>query len=403
MTRRMLTGAAVAAIAATAILVGGALRVADEERSTPTGAPTTKQLVRAGLTEQQTARRTGEPVHYTRSERHLRQALDQDPNDVNAMIGLASLANTRHDFRAGLVLARRARSLAPDLALVHGVIGDALIELGRHEAGYSSYERMAELKPSIAAYARVAQAQSLLGRNDAARETLQLALDAAADADTRAWAYTELGRLDRGELRYAAAARQFGKALAVSPGNPLALEALAETEAARGRLHRAIALLNRAVDRRFSPEFLASLGDLHAVAGNRDAASGAYERVAEQEQRLAENGVDTDLDRAMFNLEHGIDFAGSLTLARRGYAKRPGTEANEVLSWALVRNGRCKEAIPYSDRALRFPDGHRYFHRAMIEDCLGRKAAAQRLFRQALDTDPNFSPIWARFAQAQLR
>jgi tetratricopeptide (TPR) repeat protein len=402
MTRRMLTGTAVAAIAATAILAGGALRVADEDASSST-APTTKQLVRAGLEEQQTARRTGEPVHYTRSEHYLRRALEQDPNDINALIGLASLANTRHDFRAGLVLARRARSLAPDLALVHGVIGDALIELGRHEAGYRSYERMAELKPSIAAYARVAQAQSLLGRNDAARGTLQLALDAAVDADTRAWAYTELGRLDRGELQYAAAARQFGKALAVSPGNPLALEALAETEAARGKLRRAIALQSRAVDRRFSPEFLTSLGDLHAVAGNRDAARRAYERVAEQEHRLAENGVDTDLDRAMFNLEHGINLTGSLVLARRGYAKRPGTEANEVLSWALVRNGRCKEAIPYSDRALRFPDGHRYFHRAMIEDCLGRKAAAQRLFRRALDTDPNFSPIWARFAQAQLR
>lgn len=400
MTRRMLTGAAVAAIAATALLAGGALRVAGEESST--AAPTTKQLVRAGLEEQQAARRTGEPVHYTRSERHLRRALQQDPKDVHALIGLASLANTRHDFRQGLALARRARSLAPDLALVYGVIGDAQVELGRHQAGIRSYERMAELKPSIASYARVAQAQSLLGRNDAARETLRIALDAAVDAETRAWAYVELGRLDRGELRYAAGARQFGKALAVSPGNPLALEALAETEAARGNLRRAIALQSRAVERRFSPEFLASLGDLHAVAGNRAAAGRAYSRVPAQEQLLAENGVDTDLDRAMFQLEHGIDLAGSLALARRGHANRPGTEANEVLSWALVRNGRCQEAIPYSDRALRFPDGHRYFHRAMIEDCLGRKAAAQQLFRRALDTDPNFSPIWARFAQAQL-
>jgi tetratricopeptide (TPR) repeat protein len=399
-TRRLLSGAAVAAIAATALLAGGALRMGEEESSTK--APTTKQLVRAGLEEQQAARRTGEPAHYTRSERALRQALEQDPNDVHALIGLASLSNTRHDFREGLVLARRARERSPDTALVYGVIGDALIELGRHEAGFRSYERMAELKPSIAAYARVAQAQALLGRNNAARETLRIALDAAVDADTRAWAYVELGRLDRGELRYAAAVRHFRSALAVSPGNPLALEALGETQAARGNLDRAIALQSEAVERRFSPEFLASLGDLHSVAGNRAAAQRAYARAARQEERLAENGVDTDLDRAMFNLEHGIDLAGSLTLARRGYAARPGVEANEVLSWALVRNGRCKEAIPYSDRALRFPDGHRYFHRAMIEDCLGRTAAAQRLFRKALDTDPNFSPIWARFAQAQL-
>jgi tetratricopeptide (TPR) repeat protein len=399
-TRRTLTGAAVAAIAATALLAGGALRVGMEETSS---GPTTKQLVRAGLEEQQTARRTGEPVHYTRSERALRQALEQDPNDIHALIGLASLSNTRHHFREGLALARRARSLTPDTALVYGVIGDALIELGRYEAGFRAYERMAELKPSIAAYARIAQARSLLGDNPGARQAILLALDSAVDAETRAWAYVELGRLDRSELRYAAAARKFRNALAVSPENPLALEALGETEAARGNLDRAIALQSRAVARRFSPEFAASLGDLHAVAGNRVAARRAYSKVGEQETRLAENGVDTDLDRAMFQLEHGIDLPGSLELARRGYEQRPGVEANEVLSWALVRNGQCTEAIPYSDRALRFPDGHRYFHRGMIERCLGSEPKAQALFRKALATDPNFSPIWARFARAQLR
>jgi tetratricopeptide (TPR) repeat protein len=388
----------VAAIAATALLVGGALRMTDEETSrTPTN-----QLVRAGLEEQAMARRTGEPAHYTRSERALRQAVAQDPDDVRALIGLASLANTRHHFREGLVLASRAQALAPDLALVHGVKGDALVEVGRFQAGFRAYERMAELKPSIAAYARIARAQSLLGENDAARRTIRLALDAAVDGETRAWAYVELGRLDRGELRFSAAARHFRKALAISPGNPLALEASAETEAARGNLARAIALQREAVKGRFSPEFAASLGDLYMVAGNKRAAEKAYGLVERQEQRLAENGVDTSLDRAMFNLEHGIDLPGSLALARRGYVRRPGTEASEVLSWALVRNGQCKEAVRYSNRALRFPDGHRYFHRGMIESCLGRKASAQRLFRKALATDPNFSPIWARFARAQL-
>jgi len=104
----------------------------------------------------------------------------------------------------------------------------------------------------------------------------------------------------------------------------------------------------------------------------------------------------------MFQLEHGIDLPGALALARRGYEQRHGAEASEVLSWALIRNGRCQEAIRYSDRALRLPDGHRLFHRGMIERCLGRHAQARPLFRSALRTDPNFSPIWARFARAQL-
>jgi hypothetical protein len=39
----------------------------------------------------------------------------------------------------------------------------------------------------------------------------------------------------------------------------------------------------------------------------------------------------------------------------------------------------------------------------MIERCLGREAASTRLFRTALQTDPNFSPIWASYARRQLR
>ena len=400
MTRRALTGAAVAAIAATALLAGGALRIGGEQKSTSPAS--TKQLVRAGLQEQQLARRTGEPTHYTRSERSLRAALARDPDDIRALIGLASLANTRHHFREGLALARRVRYLAPDMALAYGVEGDALLELGRYEAGIRAYDRMVALKPSIASYARVAHAQSLLGDTAGARAAIQLALDSAVDAETRAWAYVELGRLDRADLRLGAAARQFGRALAVSPGNALALEAYGETEAARGHLKRAIRLQSAAVRTRFSPEFAASLGDLYAVAGDPAAAAREYARASDQQRRLSANGVDTDVDKAMFQLEHGIDLPGALTLARRGYGQRQGVEASEVLSWALIRNGRCKEAIPYSDRALRFPDGHRLFHRGMIESCLGRQAKARQFFRSALRTDPNFSPIWARFARAQL-
>lgn len=396
---RALIAVVVAAFAATTLLVGGALRGHDDAAALASP----KQLVRAGLEEQQLARRTGEPEHYTRSEQALRQALERDPDDIHALIGLASLSNTRHHFREGLELARRAQELSPDTALVHGVIGDALIELGRYEAGFRAYERMVALKPSIAAYARVAQARSSLRDTPGARRAIELALDAAVDPQTRAWAYVELGRLERTALRFGAAARRFRQALAVSPNNPIALEALGETEAARGYLRRAIRLERRAVELRFSPQFAAALGDLYTVTGGRAAARRAYARVAAQDRRLADNGVDTDVDRAMFQLEHGIDLPGSLVLARRGYAKRPGLEANEVLSWALIRNRRCEEAIPYSNAALRFPDGHRYFQRAMLERCLGRQRRAERLFRQALATDPYFSPIWASYARRQLR
>ncbi len=282
----------------------------------------TNQLVRAGLEEQSQARRTGEPTHYTRSERALRQALAQDPNDVRALIGLASLANTRHHFREGLALARRVRSLAPDMALAYGVMGDALVELGRFEAGYRAYERMAELKPSIAAYSRVAQAQAALGGSDSARRTIHLALDSAVDAETRGFLYV---RSWDGSTAATSGSRPPPATSAMrSPSRPAihSLEAWGETEAARGNLKRAIALQRQAVANRFSPEFAASLGDIYTVTGKPKAARKAYDLVRRQEKQLAANGVDTDVDRAMFQLEHGIDLPGSLALARRGYAQR---------------------------------------------------------------------------------
>ena len=294
MTRRTLTGAAVAAIAATALLVGGALRMSGEETSsTPTN-----QLVRAGLEEQSLARRTGEPTHYTRSERALRQALAQDPNDIRALIGLASLANTRHHFREGLALARRVRSLAPDMALAYGVMGDALVELGRFEAGYRAYERMAELKPSIAAYARVAQAQAGLGEatRPGARST---------SPSTPPWM------------------RRPGSCERIS-SSPSSTSTTASGSASRSSV----------------------------PAGARKA--------------------------------------------------RPSIEADDVLAWALVRNGRCAEARRYSPPC--FAAGHvstrrKFFHRGMIERCLDRPAEARRWFRRALRTNPHFSLRWAPVAR----
>ena len=41
---------------------------------------------------------------------------------------------------------------------------------------------------------------------------------------------------------------------------------------------------------------------VYAVTGQKTAARRAYARVVAQDRRLAENGVDTDLDRAMFQL-----------------------------------------------------------------------------------------------------
>ena len=306
----------------------------------------TNQLVRAGLEEQSLARRTGEPTHYTRSERALRQALAQDPNDVRALIGLASLANTRHHFREGLALARRVRSLAPDMALAYGVMGDALVELGRFEAGYRAYEKMAEPAEHRSLCA------SRAGSGGPRRERLGPAHDPPRTRLRRGCGDPGVGVRGAGTARprrppVRGRRRPFRNALAVSPGNPLALEAWGETEAARGNRSGRSPFSGRRSprgSRRSSP----SGRPLHGRRKPKAAAT--YDLVQRQEQRLAQTASTPTSTGRCSSSSTGSILPGSLALARRGYAQRPGTEASEVLSWALVRNGQCKEAVRYSTR-----------------------------------------------------
>src|SRR5439155_3076087 len=116
-----------------------------------------------GLAYQQRARETGDPSYYAKSRGVLRRALQLAPRDLDATSGLASLALSRHRFGLALELGRHALALSPSTARNHGVVGDALVELGRYREAFRAFDTIARLKPGISSYARVAYARELLG------------------------------------------------------------------------------------------------------------------------------------------------------------------------------------------------------------------------------------------------
>jgi tetratricopeptide (TPR) repeat protein len=355
-----------------------------------------------GLAYQQRARETGNPVFYSRSGEALQRSLRLRPSDSDTLSALGSLALARHDFRGALALGRRAQREAPFTARHYGVLGDALLELGRYEQAFRAFDRMAALKPSLAAYARISYARELLGRTRGAEQTMLLALDATAgQPEPTAWTRTQLGKLYFSTGRIRAAAGQYRAALRALPGYPYALEALAQAEAARGRGARAIMLARRAAETVPLPQFVATVGDLYRAAGRRSEAHAQYALIGAIERLLRANGVRTDLETGLFNVDHGLRLRESLAIARRAHAERPSIEADGVLAWALARNGRCGEALGYSKRALRLGtlDASKFFHRGMIERCLGHRRAARAWFRRALATNPHFSLIWAAAAR----
>jgi tetratricopeptide (TPR) repeat protein len=422
--RRFILGGLAAGFTAAALLLGGVLTdgSAKEAGTVPVASgigtsgsaliPQLQHEVRAnptdvvglgllGLAYQQRARETGDPSYYTKSEGVLNRALRYSPDDLVVTGGLGTLALSRHRFREALALGRRAVALSPSTARGYGVVGDALIELGRYREAFAAFDRMASLKPSLSSYARVSYARELLGDVSGSAEAMRLAIDAAAgQPEALAWSRTQLGKLFWSQGRVRAAEREYRTALAVRPGYVYALDGLAQVEAARGRNRTAVAYERRAADTIPLPQFVASLGDLQRLTGNESAARRQYALIGAIRRLLRANGVKTDLETALFDVDHAVRLSRALSLARAAQAERPSIDGDDVLAWALARNGHCTEALHYSKRALRLGthDAVKFFHRAMVERCLGNSVVAKTWFRRALALNPHFSVLWAPVA-----
>ena len=96
------------------------------------------------------ARVTADPIWYGKAQGALRKSLElKSAANVGALIGLGKLANARHDFAGGLRWGERAGAAAPGRAAPYGVIGDALIELGRYPEAFAAIQRMVDLRPDL--------------------------------------------------------------------------------------------------------------------------------------------------------------------------------------------------------------------------------------------------------------
>jgi tetratricopeptide (TPR) repeat protein len=432
-TRLVLAGTAAALVAAVS-LVGGVLRDSgDSARAVPVqgaaasgsfeagfSAGDTETFVRRltaelrsrprnargytllGLAYQQRARETGNPVYYTKSGQALQRANTLEPRNAMTTSALGSLALARHRFREASALGREAVRLAPYTARNYGVLGDALTELGRYREAFRAFDRMSSLRPDLASYSRVSYARELLGRPEAAHSAMELALDAAGgQPEPAAWVHTQLGKLAWSRGRLSEAEAHYRAAISVFPGYVYALEPLALVEEAKGNPDRALSLARRAAEALPLPQSVATLGDLYARRGNPRAAAAQYALVGAIKRLLITNGVRTDLETALFDVDHGVRLGRALALARQAQRARPSIDGDDVLAWALARNGRCAEALPHSRRALRLGthDALKLFHRGMIERCLGRHGTARVFFVRAVTLNRHFSLLWSPMAR----
>ena len=368
------------------------LTLQDRLRDRPDDARAAALLGHAYL---QAARDTGDPGYYPKAEILFDQALAVDATDVGAMTGLGTLALARHRFADALAWGERAIALSPAHAPAHGVVVDALVELGRDDEAVRAAQTMVDLRPDLASYARVSYVRELHGDRPGAVAAMEQALVAAAGPQNVAWAATQVGtlRFEGGDLD--AAARRYAEALAALPGFPAAMAGQARVAAARGDLAAAADLYGRALATMPLPEFAIARGDVLAASGRADEAAAQYALVGAMDRLAAANGVDTDLDLALFVADHGTpaQIADAAARVRALVAARPSVTANDTLAWVLFRAGDLPGAREASRQALRLgtQSPMMRFHAGTIAAALGDREAAVAHLHAALDLNPHFS------------
>jgi tetratricopeptide (TPR) repeat protein len=335
----------------------------------------------------------------------LGEALKRQPDDYTAIGAEGALASARHQFLSALDWGERAKQINPSRSYAYGVIADAQIELGRYSDAVDTLQAMVDLRPDMSSYSRISYIRELHGDTSGALDMMERAVDTGVpNAENTAWTRTQLanlyfnmGRLDDAEIEYQ-------RTLLDRPGYVYAIAGLGRVRAAQGRNDEAIKLLTQATDIVPFPEFVITLGDLYQKTGQPEAAQRQYKLVGVIETLYQANGVDLDMETALFNADHDLDLAGTVALARKAFADRPSIQAADVLAWVLYKTGNYEEAQKFSAQALQLgaKDALKLFHAGMIAYQLGDRAQARAYLEQALTINPYFSLLYADDAQRML-
>ncbi|MDJ0754645.1 MAG: tetratricopeptide repeat protein [Ardenticatenaceae bacterium] len=351
-----------------------------------------------GLAHLQQARDSGDLSHYATAQIAFEEALQIQPQQVDALMGQGMLALVRHDFDEAISWAEQARQINPYRAEILGILVDAHVELGQYDQGRRYLQQMVDTQPGQAAFSRISYLRELHGDTYGAIEAMQQAIAAGLPTDEGTlWSQLQLGQLYFESGQWDEAEMTYRTVLSARPDHPQASLGLAKIHAARGDLQLAIGLLTDIMTQDPNPEAAILLSDLYAVGGSELLAADTIALVPGMLHQEAEAGIAIEQELAFFYAEQEIHLDQALELAQSAYEQRPTIMAADTLAWVLYKNGDYEAAWQYSQEALRLGSDYPllYFHAGMIAHALENEQTARQLLQHAIDLNPVFSLRYA--------
>src|SRR5262249_19874734 len=333
-----------------------------------------------------------DPTYLTKAELLFKKALELDGQNFGAMVGLGSLCLSRHEFSEALRWAERGLALNSYSSELYGIIGDACVELGEYDSALKAIQKMVDLRPQLSSFSRVSYLRELHGDVDGAIEAMSMAVSSGGpSSENTAWCQVQLGNLYFSKGDYQNPERQYRSALTRLPEYVHAVAGLAKIKVSQDKLDEAIELYGKVVAAVPYPEYVIALGDLYEIVGKRVQAKQQYELVEAMQQLYNANGVNVEMEMALFQADHDRHLSEALDQARHQIMRQPNIKAEDVLAWTLYKNGRYEEARSTIEKTLKLgtKDPLFLYHAGMIHYKAGEMAKAKYYLNQALPLNPH--------------
>lgn len=289
------------------------------------------------------------------AEEQLRAFLSRKPDHYEARRALGAVLLSQHRFADAIKEANRTMAADPRDTWNYGAAGDGYIELGDYARAFDAFDRMGQLQPGPASYARTAYALEVKGDLEGALEYMRRAAEGTSpnDPESQAWHYAQLGDLLVQLGRLARARIEFERADATFPGHPMAIAGLARIRMIDGDLKGARLMLQSELARTATPDLAIAVGDLSTAIGEATTAD-QYYQMAEQIERAAwGHGPRQPQVLARILSDRPGRTAEAVALAEEAARARTDIVTMDTLAWAYFRNGQLADARTASERALR--------------------------------------------------
>jgi tetratricopeptide (TPR) repeat protein len=286
------------------------------------------------------------------AERVLRATLQHLPTDYMARRMLSVVYLSQHRFAEALKEATAAQKLQPEDTWNYAIAGDALLELGRYEEAFDSFDKVMQHRPDAGAYARAAYARELQGDLGGALQLMQMSAEATSrhDVEALAWTYAQIANVYVLQGRLDDAERELNRADFVFPSHPYAMNGRVRLLIARHRYADALDLSRRVPT---TPESLATQGDLLAQLGRLQDAEKLYQEAEQAEREGWAQEQPQPGALARFLAERDRNIHAAIALAERAADERQDIMTMDALAWSYFRAGRVADAAAAIQRATR--------------------------------------------------